>query len=93
MRLFPLAFALFVTPAFAQQVAAPPQPSMEQQLDTLGMDMTQKVLNLLNLAKSQDATIKQLMAQNAAVTKERDELKAAAAKPAEPPKPDATSPH
>jgi uncharacterized membrane protein affecting hemolysin expression len=85
---FPLALALFVTPAMAQQVAAPPAspPSLEQQLDSLGMEATQKLLNLINLAKSQDATIKQLMAQTNALTKERDELKASVAPKVEEPK-------
>lgn len=83
---FPIAVALFALPAAAQQTAPSSAPSLEQQLDTLGMDMTQKVMNLLNLAKSQDATIKQLMVQNNALTKERDELKAAATPKVEEPK-------
>ena len=79
--ILPLAVALFAAPAVAQQSAPGPgvAPSLSEQLDavvTNAANLPAQVMGMRNLLLSQDATIKQLVAQNVALTKERDELKA-----------------
>ena len=82
MKRIVFAFALLAAPALAQE--PPASPELRAAKNELSACITSK-LSVVTIAFQYEDQIKQLNAQLAAVTKDRDDLKAAP-KPAEPPK-------
>jgi cell division protein FtsL len=82
IRLSLSALLLAPTLALAQQ----PQPSLYDQLNAASADVTTIMANLRSAVIQGQNQIAALNTKIEALTKERDELKAAAAKPAEPAK-------
>lgn len=84
MRYLFLAAALaFPLAALAQQTAST-QPSLYDQLNAASADVTTIMANLRSAVIQGQNQIAALNTKIEALTKERDQLKAAAAKPAEP---------
>lgn len=85
MRYLILAATLIAAPALAQQTASTQQPSLYDQLNAASADVTTIMANLRSAVIQGQNQIAALNTKIEALTKERDELKAAA-KPAEPAK-------
>lgn len=86
IRTLTIAATLIAAPALAQQTASTPPPSLYDQLNAASADVTTIMANLRSAVIQGQNQIAALNNKIEALTKERDELKAAATKPAEPTK-------
>ena len=87
-----IAALLLATPALAQQPPAAPAAPGQRAWELMDQQCTLREQNATGAAIEQSDKVAALTKQLAEVTKERDALKAAAAKPVEPTAPAAKSP-